>query len=578
VSSGHVRAILWVRWRLLLRRTLRAGKLSNTVCAILVVLGALACLGSGLLSLVLGYEILHEGRSFHALMVWGVLTGLFLLFWLLGLVMDLQRAESMSFRHLLHLPVPVGWVFVYNYLGSLVSASIAFFLPAMVGLALALSIAKGPRMLLVFPLAAAFLLMVTALTHQLRGWVARLMEDPRRGRNVIVLLTIVFVLLLQAPNLVNLARIGSGPEPGERVEHGESGSAAPAEAREVRSRLEADGTATAVARFVPFAWLAYGVHSVWERRWLHVAGCFVGMLTIATWSLRRAWRTTRAGVLGLDGPTRRGRGAGAGRSQASWLDRNLPFADEREAAIARAALRSLIRAPEAKLAFLSPLIVVSMFGFLLWSRPDRESMAAFAPLMTMGAALVGQMGVGQLSNNTFGLDRDGFRSYLLSPVPRHRILRGKNLALAPVCLGIGLVALGGLWLLLPLGPFHVLGACLQLGSVYLISCLGGNLASILFPMRLRENSLRAHGARLKPILSQVFMVLLMPVTLVPLLLPAGADFLMGLRGWELCGLWFLLLHGLLLAAVVFLYARSIRRQGDLLQSREQGVLEVLTQE
>ena len=45
--------------------------------------------------------------------------------------------------------------------------------------------------------------MVTALTYQFQGWLASLMSNPRRRRTVIVVTTMVFVLLVQLPNLVN---------------------------------------------------------------------------------------------------------------------------------------------------------------------------------------------------------------------------------------------------------------------------------------------------------------------------------------------------------------------------------------
>ena len=43
----------------------------------------------------------------------------------------------------------------------------------------------------------------------------------------------------------------------------------------------------------------------------------------------------------------------------------------------------------------------------------------------------------QILQNQFGMDRDGFRALVLSPIPRHQILFGKNLATAPFALGIG---------------------------------------------------------------------------------------------------------------------------------------------
>ncbi len=101
------------------------------------------------------------------------------------------------------MPVSVTGAFLINYLSSLVRLSLIFFVPVMLGYGLALVWTEGSSMLLVLPSLAAFLLMVTALTYQLQGWLASLMSDPRRRRTVVVVTTMVFVLLVQLPNMIN---------------------------------------------------------------------------------------------------------------------------------------------------------------------------------------------------------------------------------------------------------------------------------------------------------------------------------------------------------------------------------------
>src|SRR5262249_25983022 len=61
-------------------------------------------------------------------------------------------------------------------------------------------------MLLAFPLLAAFVLAITAITYQFQGWLASLMTNPRRRRTVIVVVTMSFVLFFQLPNLINVIR------------------------------------------------------------------------------------------------------------------------------------------------------------------------------------------------------------------------------------------------------------------------------------------------------------------------------------------------------------------------------------
>src|SRR5262249_14398791 len=92
------------------------------------------------------------------------------------------------------------------YLGSLLSLSIIVFVPAMIGLSLALVFTQGVQMLLVFPLLAAFLLVVTALTYQFQGWLASLMANPRRRRTVIVVATMLLMVVVNLPNLINILR------------------------------------------------------------------------------------------------------------------------------------------------------------------------------------------------------------------------------------------------------------------------------------------------------------------------------------------------------------------------------------
>ena len=93
--------------------------------------------------------------------------------------------------------------FVINYVSSLPSLTMMLFFPAMVGLSLGLLLSKGPAFLLLLPLMAAFLFMVTALTYQFQGWLASLMANKSRRQTVIVIVTMTMILVCQLPNLLN---------------------------------------------------------------------------------------------------------------------------------------------------------------------------------------------------------------------------------------------------------------------------------------------------------------------------------------------------------------------------------------
>ncbi len=607
MNWSHLRTTLWLRWRILVNRVRRTGKLNNVLFGLVLVLGTCICVGLFVLSLMLGLSGLPDTQPQGLMQIWIALAMAFLFFWMVGLVTDLQRSDAMSFQNLLHLPVSLGWVFLYNYLSSFVSISVAIFLPAMLGLCLAMVMVHGPLMLLSFPLVLAFFVLVTAVTYQLRGWLAHLMKNKRRGRNIIAVITVGFVLLTQVPNLINMKFLESN-----RAERQQ----ARVELRELTSVARAEGPEQEAAKFeierreqasqvekntrehyitmgtlaVPVGWLPYGVRATVDGRWAVGSLCTLGMLLLGAWSLRRSFHTTLASVVGgssaghvavVTVPSV-GRGlesereaAADGEHKTLMVERRLPFTSETVSGIALVGLRSLMRAPEVKMLLLSPVILLGLFGVMLSGDSTQEDLGRFAPMMSLGAIAMGLLSIVQLLQNQFGLDRAGFRAYVLSPVPRHQILLGKNLATAPLGVGIGLIALIGLQFLLPVDLSHFFGGCLQLLSAYMLICLVGNMLSIFGPMRLKENTLKADNAKFKIILFQILSLVLIPITLSPLMIPAGVEFLFGRRDWAQAVPLFPLLHGIGLVGIYFFYRWMLREQGAILQNREQRILDVL---
>ena len=152
MNWNHLSATLWVRWRILANRVRRAGKLGNTLFALLLGLAVLISIGSFVFALGVGVGELPGISPIRMMAAWGGLGIGFLFFWSIGLVTDLQRGDAMSLRNLLHLPVSLRWVFLYNYLSSFVSLSVTLFLPPMLGLGVAMIVVNGLSMLVVFPL------------------------------------------------------------------------------------------------------------------------------------------------------------------------------------------------------------------------------------------------------------------------------------------------------------------------------------------------------------------------------------------------------------------------------------------
>ena len=162
----------------------------------------------------------------------------------------------------------------------------------------------------------------------------------------------------------------------------------------------------------------------------------------------------------------------------------------------------------------------------------------------------------QFVANQFGLDRDGFRVLVLSPISRRHLLLGKNLAIAPITAGIGLalIAILSAWLKVPL--LAALAALLQLGAMTLSLLIFGNLLSILLPFRIQQGSMKPTKPPFLKMLALFFCQTFFPVILAPCALPPLADLL-----WHRTGgselLPVNLLLSLLLAVLVNLYVKKL---------------------
>ena len=251
---------------------------------------------------------------------------------------------------------------------------------------------------------------------------------------------------------------------------------------------------------------------------------------------------------------------------------------EPAAAVALASFRSLLRAPEAKMMILSPLIMVVVFGSMFLSltlrmNPPDEPSAPLLPFAAMAMVLFSMVA---LVGNQFGFDRDGFRAYVLCPANRRDILLGKNLAIAPLALGLGMVLTMVLAVVYPMRLDYLLAAPALLISMFLVFCLLANWLSMLVPMAIRPGSLKAVQPRGLAILLNIAFMLLFPVALVPTLLPFGIELACKNMGIMMGVPIYFLLTILQCVGTGLVYRLVLRQQGDLLQRRERTILEMVS--
>jgi hypothetical protein len=196
--------------------------------------------------------------------------------------------------------------------------------------------------------------------------------------------------------------------------------------------------------------------------------------------------------------------------------------------------------------------------------------------MALGGAAVMLLSAVQLIGNQFGYDRAGFRAFVLAPIPRREILLGKNLAVAPLSVGIGTLLAFIVGIVFPMRPDQYLAAVIQLASAFLLFCLMANVLSILAPMPIASGSMKASDVKLVPVLLQLCFIMLMPIVFMPAVLPIVVELVLNElvvpEGWPIS----LALSILLLTVVVFVYRKLITIEGDWLAQREKKVLEVVT--
>ena len=606
MNRQHLTAFIWLRYRLRVNQLKRGGIANQVLLALLAAVAVFVAIGAFFGGFLIGLFAFRHAPLVVRMWVWDGLIIAFLFSWMIGLLTELQRTDALSLDKFLHLPVSLVGAFAINYVSSLASLSLLLFVPGMTGLILGQTFAEGPQMLLAFPLLAAFVLAITALTYQFQGWLATLMTNPRRRRTVIVVVTMSFVLFFQLPNLVNVIRPweDNAPSPGQQYadrkkEIGKSLESAQISPEEYQQQIDqankdfeaarkqakksdwdkAERTTRVLNTALPPGWLAFGAADLADHSVLPALLGMLGLSLAGSLSLWRAYRTTLRFYSGHDQSGGKVKATAAATpadpAKVRLIEWQLPGVPERVAGIATAAFQSILRAPEAKMALILPIILVLVFGSIFLAQRVSPPMAV-RPLMAFGAIATVLVCSIQLAGNQFGYDRAGFRAYVLSPVPRRDILLGKNLAMAPVSLTMIAVALVALECFCPMRIDYFLMTCAQAVAMFLLFCLLANLVSIVAPIPIAPGAMKATQVKLTPVLCHLGLMFAFPLVYLPLLAPLGLELLLA----ELTGIKVLPvalpLTLAVLVGVVFVYRWGMIQLGRFLSFREQKILEIVT--
>jgi len=568
----QLRAILWLRWRLSRNQFIRGGTLNAVVSLLLTILVALGGCGTAVGGIIGGWAAGSKASPQILLTIMDAVVFAFLVFWGTGLMVEIQRSESIDLPKLLHLPITLRQVFVFNYLVSHLSPVMVLFLPGLMGLCLGLALGGGAMLALTIPAALGFVFMLTAWTYCLRGWLAALMTNKRRRRSIIVWVSLVFVLFSQLPNLfVNSSFFSKAISHHGQPQDKESGSRA----------IPQIVIQAHVA--IPLGWLGYSAMALKERNPWPAVGASVAGVLLGALGILRAYRMTLRFYQGCESGGRAAAPPPATARQVAapgrlLLERRLPGLPDEVSALALATFRSLLRSPELKMIFIMPAVL----GMLAASTRLRTS-ASFSPgkwnvLFATGAVALAAFSIAPTMGNAFGLDRDGFRALVLLPTRRHYVLLAKNLAFFPFLAAVGLFMLGLATVLARIPFTGLLMGLFQIPTAFLLFSLLSNFSSILAPFRMTPGTLKAKKPKAIVFLA-VFVNFFALALVSPLLVaPPGCEVLAAYLEWPR---WFpagALAAAAILPLVAWGYWLALPFQGRLLQRREQTILLEVTEE
>lgn len=587
---GQLRAILWLRWRLTRNQLTRGMGMGAVIAVLAAAVLILLAVGAAVGGVLIGALALEAAPVDAVMFTWDGVTVFTLFFALIGVLVEIQRSESVDLTRLLHLPIALRQVFYFNYLASLLALGTIAPLAFMLGLTAGLVVSRGPFFLLAPFLVLTFTFMLTAWIYGLRGWLVSLMVSPRRRRAIIMWITIGIIVLGQSPQLINLA-VQRRARREREAQRAENQTRKPNDNRPKPSHPPAPAPhadylalITEAHSWVPVLWLPNGVRGLAAGEVLPALWGGAGMFALGWVGLRRAYRTT---VRFYRGDERNRLAAATPRTPAparqkparNWVERRLPWVPDDVAALALAQFRALSRAPEVRMMlglglFLSIFLPAVFLGSGGGSRPIPEAAKPFAGTVIVVMVMFSML---QLICNQFGCDRDGFRSLVLLPTPRERLLLGKNLAILPLAVLVALVPFAAASVFLKLTVWMVLAALLQFASAFLLFCAVGNLSSILAPFRLASGSLKPTKQSWQTMLFMLVLHMLFPLAAAPMFLPP----LLGLGAQRFTGLppgpVMLVVALALVAGFSLLYRATLRPLGQLMQRRETRILQAVTE-
>jgi hypothetical protein len=181
------------------------------------------------------------------------------------------------------------------------------------------------------------------------------------------------------------------------------------------------------------------------------------------------------------------------------------------------------------------------------------------------------------ASNIFGFDRSGFRFWVLSPLPRVEILRGRNWIFGFMVLTITVVTsafAAGMWRYHWLREIEAIGASLAFVPIYMILT---NLISILAPFPMSPQGFQPKSFSWKTLVLNFALSALIPALMIACCTPWALEWglhatVPATKSLPIA----LILQPILILASFWLYGRLLTVMAELLEYRELDLLKTVT--
>jgi ABC-2 type transport system permease protein len=538
---GPLGSLFYLRYCMRRNAWRREKVLGRVITAMFWLCATIGVFGVFAIGILLGYLVHSQPQADRALYLWNAAVTMFLIAWGIQLSTDLFRNDVLTLDRIMHLPISPSHAFTLNYVSSLVNFPVVYLAAFASGSLVGASFVVGPMALLLGVSLVAYLFMVTAVTSQFQGALSAWMATPRRRQTVMIVLSVFFMFFFPAMSLL--------PQWLDRYEEPPlAASPSPTAPSEVPGSVEApDPSANSSATvqptpadpwpnrmrwiqvcFPPF-WLAACARALSESSF-HVWWITPCMLLVGLVSSRRSYRTTlRYYQDGFDAAVGLHKKKDVGELTASsdrlrWIERSVPGVSPLVSSIVMQTWISMWRAPEFKLMLFAPIVQPLVLAFLVqyWKLGQGEISRTLILLGFGGLQLYTASG---MLGNQFGLDRAGFRTWVLSPLPRETILHGRNIAFGvPVwALAVLLTLAVGLWWGLAIDK--LVFVALALTTFVPAYLLVSDLMSILSPFGIPLGTMQPKEFSWKQVVTSLAISTLHPTLLCLAALPFGVELL-----------------------------------------------------